>query len=425
MEESTATSYALATTERDQLRAEYLARSAVNLTRLLVAQQDAIQASMAPLFMMMAPGRPPPPISPWVFANEVLKPFCDFDSAQATGAEVGFDFGMAEGLGDTGGRCELIAFAENSRINVNEPLHFNDERARLNVAMQIYAMIGGYQSPSPSDPLFERQDADGQQTTRLDVVSAVVDWWDQDTQRSNFDPGAATMPQSGAEDDVYSRFRDPYEVKNAPFDSVEELRLIRGVGDDFWATFVEDDPDDPNSRKVTVYGSGAVNVNEALPQVLYARTCSYLFDQTLCSDPAEAAKFMTLLSMAKSFAPGVPLFSNVQEYFQFLQGQGWLYQTLSMFASGLLFRPIAISPAAMGLMGGAFIAVARIITVQATGLVGNCPSEEADGEEEHGPGRCTRVRIRSVLNFDNNWTPPPPNAGAMPRMGVFHYWRIE
>ena len=86
--------------------------------------------------------------------------------------------------------------------------------------MQLFALMGGYQAPSPYDPLFQQLDADGQLTSRLDVVAAIIDWWDPDTERTIFDPGAATVTVAGAEDDVYSSFDDPYRVKNAPFDSI-------------------------------------------------------------------------------------------------------------------------------------------------------------------------------------------------------------
>ena len=423
MHESTSTSYALASTERDQLRAEYLARSGINLTRFLIAQEQPIRQAVTPLLQPLM-GRPPGQIPVWRYASAILRPFCDYDGAQGMSAETGIDFSQAEGLGDTGGTCEVVGFSENSRINVNDPLNFDGDRARLNVTMQVYAMIGGYQSPSPFDPLFERRDADNQITTRLDIVSALVDWWDPDTQRTNFDPGAAAVTSSGAEDDLYGRLRDPYQVKNAAFDSIEELRLIRGVGDDFWATFLEPDPEDPESRLITIYGSGAVNPNEAAPEVLIARTCSVLVDQPLCTDVTEAAKFIQIMHTVRSLAP-IPWFGRVEQYFQFLQGQGGpndLYPMLQMMLGAdnpLLFRPVTISPTAGQQLGAAFVTEARIVSLHSTGRVGNCRD---DGE---GVGRCTRVSIRSVLNFHEVWVPPPPNAGMMPRMGIFHYWRID
>src|SRR3970282_832620 len=98
---------------------------------------------------------------------------------------------------------------------------------------------------------------------------------------------------AGSEDDMTTRYADPYEVKNAPYDSLEELRLIRGVGDDFWSTFVEGDPEDPKSRKLTIYGSGALNPNLAGADVLWARLCSFpaLNEQPLCQKTDQQAAF--------------------------------------------------------------------------------------------------------------------------------------
>jgi general secretion pathway protein K len=58
MHEATSTSYALASTERDQLRAEYLARSGINLTRFLIAQEAPIRQAVTPILqplMVRAP----------------------------------------------------------------------------------------------------------------------------------------------------------------------------------------------------------------------------------------------------------------------------------------------------------------------------------------------------------------------------------
>ena len=124
--------------------------------------------------------------------------------------------------------------------------------------------------------MFSARDPDGHFTTRLDVCSDVIDWWDYDDQRTTIDPGSGQVASGGSEDNIYSQLSEPYPIKNAPFDSLEELRLIRGIGEDFWATFVDPKPDDPRARNVTIYGSGAVNVNLAQPEVLLARLCSFL-----------------------------------------------------------------------------------------------------------------------------------------------------
>jgi general secretion pathway protein K len=412
MHESTTTAYVVATTERDQLRAEYSARSGINLTRLLISQEPAIRALVAPLYQMMI-GRAPPMIPVWQYADSILRPFCDYEAAQELSGTSGLDLSAADGLGDTGATCSIVAVAENSKINVNDPLNFDGDRARSVVAMQTFALIGGYQSPSPYDPLFQSRDADDQFTSRLDIVSALIDWWDPDTERTNFDPGAGTVTSSGAEDDVYSSFDDPYRSRNAPMDSIEEIRMIRGVGDDFWSTFVEPDPDDPRERVLTIYGSGAVNPNEATPEVLLARVCSILVDQPLCTDPIEAAKFIQILRTMRSIAP-IPFFSTGSDFVTFLQGQGGpqdLYPMIASFLgadSPLLFRPVVITPDRVNQLDQVLVTAARILTLQSTGHAGR-----------------TTVRIRTVMNFHDRWTPPPPNTGTMPGLGIFYYYRVD
>jgi len=52
-----------------------------------------------------------------------------------------------------------------------------------------------------------------------ELAAAIVDWKDSD---DNVTP-------SGAESDTYSRLRPPYKCKNAPFETVDELRLLYGA----------------------------------------------------------------------------------------------------------------------------------------------------------------------------------------------------
>jgi len=88
-----------------------------------------------------------------------------------------------------------------------------------------------------------QQDADGQFTSRLDIVSAMIDWWDPDTDRTNFDPGAGTVTSSGR------RRRRLHALRRALSAAQRADGLDRrdphesaAVGDDFWATFVEPNP---------------------------------------------------------------------------------------------------------------------------------------------------------------------------------------
>ena len=411
MHESTATGYAVSIAERDALRAEYMAKSALNLTRLLIAKEPEIRRSIDPLFRAMT-GRRAPQLPVWKFTDAVLSPFCDEEKAEEAAFGV-FDLGLAEGLDDLPGRCKVDAVSENAKVNINDPLFSGGSQAADSVALQLFALMGGYQSPSPYDTLFQSLDADGQSTQRQDIVSSVIDWWDQDTLRTDFDAGEGKTRASGGEDDFYQRLDDSYQIKNAPLDSVEELRLIRGFGDEFWATFVEPVPNDPTSRTVTIYASGLVNANEAPPMVLLARLCSIATDISLCTDPLEGLKFTQLLTTVRTLFP-VPLFSRGSDFVDFVEGKGnekGLYTMLSNQLgedSELLFTPVSIDPEVRNRVTRSFTTGARIFNIVATGLSGRA-----------------KVRLNTVVNFHRRWTPPPPNAGRMPGLGVFHYYRVD
>jgi general secretion pathway protein K len=426
LQDNSVNHYLSAEQDRDRLRAEYMARSGVNLTRLLMSSrnQQILTTAVRPFYQMTLQQNGPSELPIWLAADEILAPFCHGDDLGESG---NFELGSSPDFFHSTGRCSITAQAENAKINVSTGLHFGGDQARRNTAMQLFALLGGYHSPSPYDAIFDELDQEGQLNTRLDVVSGAIDWWDPDTDRLLFDPGSNEVSQVGAEDDIYSRYDDPYRVKNAPFDSLEELRYIRGVGDDFWATFVEPDPDDIRSRNLTVYGSGRVNINEARPEVLLARVCSISPEEQLCTNPEDTAKFIQILRTFKQQFP-VPLFGEGSGFLSFLRGQGPVWNLLVMIVgpeSPLLFTPIEATGQKLADIGDSLIAVAQIVTIESRGYAG-CP-DPAETEDPIDPEvDCnTRVRITAVVNKDIRWTPPPPNPGRMPSLGILHYYRID
>jgi general secretion pathway protein K len=414
--ENTTTDFHVATAQRDRLKAEYLARSGVNLTRLLIAREPQIRQVVGMLLQPLYQGAQVPQLNVWDFADMLLAPFSDPQNAEAVSATTGIDFGMMEGIHDTGGTFEVIAVPENSKINVSAPLFLTGDDARRSTALQLFELLGGRHSPdSPYDPMFSARDPDGQYTTRLDLVSAMIDWWDYDEERTLFDPGNGTIAVGGSEDDVYSTFRDPYVVKNAPFDSLEEIRLIRGVGDDFWATFVESETEDPRERKITIYASGAVNANFAPPHVLLARLCSLLTEtpQPLCT-VEQGAVFIGLLGTLRGIVQNVPLFSTPNDFLEFVSGTGRVYTMLTGLLTMmnmphlLAWTPLQIPPDVRQRVASAFLTEASIYTIESTAYVGRA-----------------RAKMSVVVNFDKPWTPPRGVPGSMPALGVAHHYRLE
>ncbi len=85
----------------------------------------------------------------------------------------------------------------------------------------------------------------------LGLAEVVADWRDEDDKER----------KHGAEGFDYEGFSPGYECKDGPFESVEELLLVKGMTPALWATC---------APTLTVYGSGKVNLNTAGAAVLSA-----------------------------------------------------------------------------------------------------------------------------------------------------------
>lgn len=111
-----------------------------------------------------------------------------------------------------------------------------------------------------------------------DVADSIQDWIDTDD---------ATKP-AGAESDVYQGMMPPYNAKNAPIDSIEELQLIKGITPEmFKGGSANPNPSLPRHKLgfgtapgqaadypfglrdvLTPYSSGRININTASSNVL-------------------------------------------------------------------------------------------------------------------------------------------------------------
>ena len=148
MHETTGTAFAVSTSQRDALQAEYMAKSALNLTRLLIGKEPEVRRFVDPLYRA-ATGRPAPQLPVWNFVDEILSPFCTPEDQRDALTQLGVDFGDTVGFDDLPGECHVVAVSENGKINVNDPLFLDGERARDNVANQLFSFTGGYLPESP------------------------------------------------------------------------------------------------------------------------------------------------------------------------------------------------------------------------------------------------------------------------------------
>lgn len=113
--------------------------------------------------------------------------------------------------------------------------------------------------------IFETEQEDGKEYTRADIVGNIIDWIDPDDSRVQVDltTGAVAQDLGEGEDSYYRDLGgdDRYRVKDGPLDSVEELRLIRGINDELYEFL---------RTKVSVYSTGKIDANKVPVEVLAA-----------------------------------------------------------------------------------------------------------------------------------------------------------
>lgn len=112
----------------------------------------------------------------------------------------------------------------------------------------------------------------GVQGSELDIIAdSIIDWRDENHE----------YHLNGAEDDYYMSLPRPYGAKDAPFDTVEELLLVKGMSPDIFYGSGKFGADlDKNEALVsefkgvagqlTVWGDGKININTAGKEVLKA-----------------------------------------------------------------------------------------------------------------------------------------------------------
>jgi general secretion pathway protein K len=371
LQDDSSSEFAAATAARDGTQAEYFARSAINLSRLLVAAEPTMRQAMSPLFTLMKRSAPQLPV--WLYADRILGAFNDKESGQDFTGLSGLDLSLGKNLGLKGGRFEVVIVDEDAKINVN--MGASNEIAHLRLARQLM----GRMAPIQYDSLFSQRDSTGNYNDRLSTCSALIDWADSDEQQYSCDLTSA--PSSNAvEDGWYQLLAKPYRRKNAPYDSLEELHMVRGITDDFWATFVDPDPADPTKREMTVWGQGTINVNTANPLTLYAVVCSGAPQADICTDPAQMQLFVTGVLMAQSITMGAPLFGSPQEFIATMKGQG----TLGPLLSALGMKPVKFQSESD--FGKSISTESKVFSVYAVGSV-------------KGYKRETRVRVHAVVDF--------------------------
>jgi general secretion pathway protein K len=242
---------AQAANARDELRAHYLAVSAVNLGRMLIKIQkqfvDPIMGQAQQLISQAMGGtstgtggaggtntNASTGLGFSLRVTDYAGPLMGFFSGSkeevaGLGSLIGLDTTGVKGLGLKSGTFDAEITAEDGKINVNCGGGFNPQAANQKM---LFRLLTGLTYSRRFDRLFSESDSNGQFATRTDVARAIIDWSDTDEQGFSPDGVSAT-----GEDYRYDDRADKYRAHNDPFDTIEELKLVRGVTDGFMEAF--------------------------------------------------------------------------------------------------------------------------------------------------------------------------------------------
>ena len=258
--------YSLAANEADETRAYYLAKSGVEMYKLILTADQKIGSN--PQIKQFFEAQGLPPIELWRMIPQLdtamLRSVSSPDMPEETKAElkerfggIAFDtLGKTDGFLDFDGDIHAEVAAEECKINLNA---IADERMEGPLDSSVGRALYALTLDEKYDPIFEGGDnALGERKLpREEVIANIIDWVDPNTQ---------TILGAASEDVVYGGYEERYAAKNAKFETLAEVGMVRGVDDEFMAAF---------GNRFTVFGTAKVNVNCADQQTLSALLLSY------------------------------------------------------------------------------------------------------------------------------------------------------
>jgi general secretion pathway protein K len=226
---------AQAVNARDEVRAHYLARSAVSLSRLLIKiQRTFVEPIMQTAQQMLAKQMDGQDLGISLRVTDYATPLLGFfagskmETALLSGL-IGIDTTGATGLGIPTGRMDAEITNEDGKININcggGPVPTRSQQ------IMVFRLLQALMASPRYNWLFEQRNAEGQFVDRVDLARAIIDWADADEQAFAMDANA-----SGPEDYRYDQRDDPYQAHNNYYDTVEETNLVRGMDPDYAEAF--------------------------------------------------------------------------------------------------------------------------------------------------------------------------------------------
>ncbi len=302
---------------RDQMRAHFLARSAANFGELVIRIQQRLDN------IKQLSGQ----VQITDYADQLVLPFCG--GPEEVQAAIGFTSNQVKGLGADVGTCGFNGpiRTDDDRININCA---NDATAWATIKAAIDALIffPAY------DPVFDDNDAEGWHRDRQLQASALIDYIDQNTMQ--------LANRGTVEDYGYESLKDRYYAKNNKIDTVDELKLVRGVDDRFWTLF---------GPAFTVYGGCKMNLSaisntQLIAGILYLAAKNP--NDPVILDPKRLFLLATYVAKAKQFGE---TFSSIQDFINFVKDPSSAVSMLAGSGAGTLAGSAASNAITQGAMG--------------------------------------------------------------------------
>lgn len=335
----------LAANARDELKAQYLAKSGIGVTRLLLRFQRQLNKLPIPNLTGLLGGLTggtgaagasaanplggggTMSIQLWKMAHVD----CHLIRGMANGGE---DLGedklpeapKEEELGE-GGFGRFDGCFDTQITDEEEKLNLNKLDATSNSSRPVATRLLDLVSDKRFEFLFEKEDSHHVKADPRDTVVALRDWIDEDDVQSTINPALTGDPFTRGfadESSLYEKYVPRYRPKNARFDTLDELYRVYGVNDAWMAAFKD---------RLTVYPdiNSNLNINTDDPVLLQMAILSVAdpirVDARL-RDPVfidgiiqkiRAAKLMPLLGMSVNDfislveLAGVPINSTLKQ----------------------------------------------------------------------------------------------------------------
>jgi general secretion pathway protein K len=260
----------LAQNQRDELRAYYLARSGLGMSRLLLRFQRQLDQmpnlpGLGGLLAGLNPGGNAAqggfqPSGLNIQLWRLAKVNCHLMRGVLGGVEPveGKKLPDPARLGQFQGCFQTEMSDEEEKLNLNKL--DAPQLDALPIASRAFSLFGDKRFSF----LYEKPDAHGVKVTPTDTLISLRDWIDEDETQSSLNlTGQGDVFMRGFSDEAsnYSSYNPRYRPKNARFDSLEELSLAHGVSDRWMAAFRD---------RVTVYPdvNAKLNINTDDPMLL-------------------------------------------------------------------------------------------------------------------------------------------------------------